>query len=203
MYFLVSAVVDGIQNLAKYDLATKTGIDWKNLGKKFAIGITGLVREVNWNNLGQLMGNKFMIAWKIFNGMVHNLPYSEIGKAVAECLNGAMSQISLSEVADTLATGLNGAFTSLYSFSESFDWSELVDNIANGINTFVSEFKWEENGQKLEVFLDDLCKALLNIAEKVSCWNCNTLTRIMQKHPSSPDQIICSSDNICRALCHS
>lgn len=86
------------------------GIDWKNLGKKFAIGITGLVREVNWNNLGQLMGNKFMIAWKIFNGMVHNLPYSEIGKAVAECLNGAMSQISLSEVADTLATGLNGAF---------------------------------------------------------------------------------------------
>lgn len=144
------------------------GIDWKNLGKKFATGITGLVREVNWNNLGQLMGNKFMIAWKIFNGMVHNLPYSEIGKAVAECLNGAMSQISLSEVADTLATGLNGAFTSLYSFSESFDWSELVDNIANGINTFVSEFKWEENGQKLEVFLDDLCKALLNIAEKTN-----------------------------------
>lgn len=79
-----------------------------------------------------------------------------------------MSQISLSEVADTLATGLNGAFTSLYSFSESFDWSELVDNIANGINTFVSEFKWEENGQKLEVFLDDLCKALLNIAEKTN-----------------------------------
>ena len=36
------------------------GIDWKNLGKKFATGITGLVREVNWNNLGQLMGNKFM-----------------------------------------------------------------------------------------------------------------------------------------------
>ena len=31
-----------------------TGIDWKNLGKKFAEGITGLVKEVNWNNLGQL-----------------------------------------------------------------------------------------------------------------------------------------------------
>lgn len=65
-----------------------TGIDWKNLGKKFAEGITGLVKEVNWNNLGQLIANRFMITWDIFNGMVHNLPFSEIGKAIADGLNG-------------------------------------------------------------------------------------------------------------------
>ena len=47
-----------------------TGIDWKNLGKKFATGIAGFVREVNWNNLGQLIGNRFMIAWNIFNGIL-------------------------------------------------------------------------------------------------------------------------------------
>ena len=63
-----------------------TGINWKNLGKKFAEGITGLVHEVNWNNLGQLLGNMFMISWKIFSGFVHNLPYADIGKAVADAL---------------------------------------------------------------------------------------------------------------------
>lgn len=68
-----------------------------------------------------------MIAWNIFNGMVHNLPYKEIGQAVADGLNGAVSRFSLSEIGDTLATGLNGAFTSLYSFTERFDWSELVN----------------------------------------------------------------------------
>lgn len=88
-----------------------TGINWKNLGKKFAEGITGLVREVNWNNLGQLLGNMLMISWKIFSGFVHNLPYADIGKAVADALNGVFSTVSFSEIGDVLATGLNGAFT--------------------------------------------------------------------------------------------
>ena len=75
-----------------------TGINWKNLGKKFAEGITGLVHEVNWNNLGQLLGNMFMISWKIFSGFVHNLPYADIGKAVADALNGVFSTVSFSEI---------------------------------------------------------------------------------------------------------
>lgn len=143
-----------------------TGIDWKNLGKKFAEGITGFVREVNWKNLGNLLGNQFMISCDIFNGMVHNLPYGEIGKAFADLLNGTFEKVSFGEIADTLATGLNGAFDSLYEFTTNFEWTDLVDNIADGINTFIGEFKWEENGQKLEAFLEDLCSSLVDFAEK-------------------------------------
>ena len=134
-----------------------TGINWKNLGKKFAEGITGLVREVNWNNLGQLLGNMFMVSWKIFSGFVHNLPYADIGKAVADTLNGVFSTVSFSEIGDTLATGLNGAFTTLYNFAVNFNWKQMVDNIAGGINTFVSKFDWKGNEQKLEIFLNNLC----------------------------------------------
>ena len=108
-----------------------TGIDWKNLGKKFAEGITGFVREVNWKNLGNLLGNQFMISWDIFNGMVYNLPYTEIGKAFADLLNGTFEKVSFGEIADTLATGLNGAFESLYEFTTNFEWTDLVDNIAD------------------------------------------------------------------------
>lgn len=145
-----------------------TGINWKNLGKKFAEGITGLVREVNWNNLGQLLGNMLMISWKIFSGFVHNLPYADIGKAVADALNGVFSTVSFSEIGDALATGLNGAFTTLYNFAVNFNWKQMVDNIAGGINTFVSKFDWKGNGQKLEIFLNNLCTSLVGLAQKTN-----------------------------------
>lgn len=145
-----------------------TGINWKNLGKKFAEGITGLVREVNWNNLGQLLGNMFMVSWKIFSGFVHNLPYADIGKAVADTLNGVFSTVSFSEIGDTLATGLNGAFTTLYNFAVNFNGKQMVDNIAGGINTFVSKFDWKGNGQKLEIFLNNLCTSLVELAQKTN-----------------------------------
>ena len=145
-----------------------TGINWKNLGKKFAEGITGLVHEVNWNNLGQLLGNMFMISWKIFSGFVHNLPYADIGKAVADALNGVFSTVSFSEIGDALATGLNGVFTTLYNFAVNFNWKQMVDNIAGGINTFVSKFDWKGNGQKLEIFLNNLCTSLVELAQKTN-----------------------------------
>lgn len=145
-----------------------TGINWKNLGKKFAEGITGLVREVNWNNLGQLLGNMLMISWKIFSGFVHNLPYADIGKAVADALNGVFSTVSFSEIGDVLATGLNGAFTTLYNFAVNFNWKQMVDNIAGGINTFVSKFDWKGDGQKLEIFLNNLCTSLVGLAQKTN-----------------------------------
>lgn len=159
----------GINTLVNTMNLLITGINWKNLGKKFAEGITGLVREVNWNNLGQLLGNMLMISWKIFSGFVHNLPYADIGKAVADALNGVFSTVSFSEIGDVLATGLNGAFTTLYNFAVNFNWKQMVDNIAGGINTFVSKFDWKGNGQKLEVFLTNLCNALTDFV-KTTDW---------------------------------
>ena len=145
-----------------------TGVKWKNLGKKFANGITGFVTEVNWKSLGKLMANRFMISWSILNGIVHDLPYSKIGKAVADGLNGVFLRLSFGEIADTLATGLNGTFITLYSFTRRFDWTKLVSNISGGINTFIEKFDWEGNSEKLEAFLDNLCGALVDIAHKTN-----------------------------------
>lgn len=143
------------------------GIDWKNLGAKFANGITGLVREVDWGNFGNLLGNSFMRGWDIFSGFVENLQYGEIGTAVAEGLNGIFEKINFGEIAHTLATGLNGAFDSLAAFTDNFNWDDLVDNITTGIVTFMQEFNWRENGQKLENFIDNLLTSLIDIAEGV------------------------------------
>lgn len=143
------------------------GTNFKNLGKKFAEGITGLVREVDWTNFGNMLGNNFMKAWDVFTGFVENLPYSEIGQSVATGLNGIFEKVDFGEIAHALATGLNGAFDSLDAFTETFDWNELVDNITNGIVTFMQEFDWKENGQKLENFINHLLTSLIDIAEGV------------------------------------
>ena len=41
----------------------------------------------------------------------------------------------------------------------------MVNNIAGGINEFVSTFDWKGNGEKLEVFLDNLCDAIVDFTE--------------------------------------
>ena len=143
------------------------GTNFKNLGKKFAEGITGLVREVDWTNFGNMLGNNFMKAWDVFTGFVENLPYSEIGQSVATGLNGIFEKVDFGEIAHALATGLNGAFDSLDAFTKTFEWNELVDNITNGIVTFMQEFDWKENGQKLENFINHLLTSLIDIAEGV------------------------------------
>lgn len=155
----------GINTIVKSLNLAITRIDWYNLGKKFAIGIHGIITEVNWNEVGQLIGNKFMAAWRIFGGFVKNLPYASIGKAVAIALNGVFSTISFTEIGNSLATAMNGAFTTLYNFATTFDWTQMVNNIASGINEFVSIFDWKGNGEKLEVFLTNLCDALTDFVE--------------------------------------
>lgn len=150
----------GINTIVKALGLAITGIDWYNLGKKFAIGIRGIITEVNWNEVGQLIGNKFMAAWRIFGGFVKNLPYRSIGKAVADGLNGVFKTISFSEIADYLTTAINGAFESLDEFTKKFEWDEFTENVKNGITDFINGIEWEKNGKIFGDFLSELCDTL-------------------------------------------
>ena len=160
----VGAGLNTIVNMANQLLE---GTDFKNLGKKFAEGVTGFIHEVEWTNFGNMLGNNFIKAWDVFAGFVENLPYNEIGQAVANGLNGIFEKVDFGEIAHALATGLNGAFDSLAAFTDNFNWDDLVDNITTGIVTFMQEFNWRENGQKLESFIDNLLTSLIDIAEGV------------------------------------
>ena len=160
----VGAGLNTIVNMANQLLE---GTDFKNLGKKFAEGVTGFIHEVEWTNFGNMLGNNFMKAWDVFAGFVENLPYNEIGQAVANGLNGIFEKVDFGEIAHALATGLNGAFDSLAAFTNNFNWNDFVDNITSGIVTFMQEFDWKENGQKLENFINHLLTSLIDIAKGV------------------------------------
>nr|DAL70756.1 MAG TPA: minor tail protein [Caudoviricetes sp.] len=151
------------------------GIDFVNIGNKLATGLRGMIDEVNWPNLGQVLGSGFMISWNILDGFVQKMSkennagltgWEQLGTAVSDAMNGAFGRISFSKIATTIATGLNGAFQTLATWTQKFNWGELVNNISNGINTFIGKFKWQENGTSLNTFITNLLNALVDIAEK-------------------------------------
>lgn len=150
------------------------GIDFVNIGNKLATGLRGMIDEVNWPNLGQVLGSGFMISWNILDGFVQKMSkennagltgWEQLGTAVSDAMNGAFGRISFSKIATTIATGLNGAFQTLATWTQNFNWDELVNNIFNGINTFIGKFKWQENGTSLNTFITNLLDALVDIAE--------------------------------------
>lgn len=146
-----------------------TGIDFERIGSGISQGLRGMIDEIPWREFGNALGNKFMIAWRMFDGFVQDMArknnagitgWQELGNAVAEALNGIFDKVNFSDMADSLTTGINGAFESLAQFTEDFDWDEVAENIGNGIATFIQDFKWKENGEALGDFLSHLCTAL-------------------------------------------
>lgn len=146
-----------------------TGINFERIGSGISQGLRGMIDEIPWREFGNALGNKFMIAWRMFDGFVQDMArknnagitgWQELGNAVAEALNGIFDKVNFSDIADSLTTGINGAFESLAQFTEDFDWDEVAENIGNGIATFIQDFKWKENGEALGDFLSHLCTAL-------------------------------------------
>lgn len=155
------------------------GIDWKNLGTKFSVGFRGLVNEVNWTNLGNLFGNKFMIAWNIFNGFVSDMSrksnlgltgWEELGTSLGNLVNGIFDKVNFTTIADTLVKGINGAFATLGAFVKTVDWSGIAKNITNGLNVMIQGIDWATAGQTLSNAVTSLLGVFASVAQNTD-WN--------------------------------
>lgn len=144
-----------------------TGIDWKNLGAKLAEGFNGLVDEVDFWNLGTLLGNKMMILPQILLGFVQNLDWTLLGNQIAVGLNGMVNAIDLSVIAEALGTAITGIFQAAIEFSRTFDWTQLGTNIYEGINTFISTVDWAVVGQGISDFVLGLLDTLITVIQGI------------------------------------
>lgn len=144
----------------------ETGIDFKNIGKKLADGANGLVDEINWTQLGEFFGNKFMVLWNTLYGFATEFKWDEFGKHLGEGINAFNGSVDLSVVLDSLVESLNGVFDSLRNFTQTVNWDDIAGNIADGINTAIGNFKWKENGQALNNFIQKLLETITKIARK-------------------------------------
>ena len=145
------------------------GIDFGLIGRNIGDGLIGALDEINWTNLGELLGNKFMISWKMLSGFVKRMSeedgagvtgWDKLGSSLGKALNGAIKKIDMNTIADALSGLLNGAFESLKAFTETFNWDDLATKIRDGIAKFIKDTNWKENGQALGDFISHLCTAL-------------------------------------------
>ena len=111
------------------------GINWQLLGSSFADGVNGLFSEVNWENLGNFLGNKFMIAWDIFIGFVYKLDYKEIGLSIAEGINGFLDKIDLGEMVDSLSKFAVGFLDTLATTIKNVDWEKVGQQIGYALKS--------------------------------------------------------------------
>lgn len=153
------------------------GIDFKQLGSKIAQGLKGAIREISWTELGNLLGNYFMISWHLLNGFVTDMSkkndagltgWAELGKALGKAINGLFDKLDFSEIAITLTTGLNGTFELLENFTKTVKWDDLEKNVTDGLNTAFSNMKWEDAGKSLNDFIGNLVGFLVSILKNTN-----------------------------------
>lgn len=142
-----------------------TGIDWVNLGSKLAEGMNGLVSEVHFVELGNLIGEKFMVLPRIVLGFVSDLNWGMVGAKIGGALNGVVSSIDLSQIGDMLGKGITGIFRAAINFSANFDWEEFGISIYEGINSFFENTDFVSVGQGINDFVLGLLGSLITVID--------------------------------------
>ena len=145
------------------------GIDFIKIGSSIAKSLKGAIREINWTSLGQLLGNKFMISWKMLSGFVQEMSrkndagitgWTELGKSIGKAMTGMFDTISFTDIADAIVGVINGAFDILSGFDKEFDWDSFQENLKNGIESTINGIEWKKNGEAFGRFLENLCRTL-------------------------------------------
>lgn len=152
------------------------GIDWTNLGVKISDGIRGAISEIQWTNLGNLLGNYFMISWDTLNGFVTGMAqtnmagltgFEQVGTAIGSAINGIFQKVDFGTIGTTLATGFNGIFDAIRALSITVDWSGIATNISTGLNNMIRGINWAENGQSLSRFVLNMLETIKDVASQV------------------------------------
>lgn len=145
------------------------GIDFIQIGSSIAKSLKGEIREINWTSLGQLLGNKFMISWKMLSGFVQEMSrkndagitgWTELGKSIGKAMTGMFDTISFTDIANAIVGVINGAFDILDGFDEEFDWDSFQENLKSGIESTINGIEWKKNGEAFGSFLKNLCRTL-------------------------------------------
>lgn len=151
-----------------------TGVNFKQIGEKLAVGLRGAIDEIQWTNLGNAIGNYFMIAWNMLSGFVTQMSqengagitgWAALGTSLGQAVNGVFEKIDFGTIGLTLANGFNGAFEALRNFTQTVRWDDLAVNLYTGLNNMIHTIDWAAAGQTLSLFVTDLLGTFVKVAQ--------------------------------------
>lgn len=151
------------------------GFDFANLGSKLSEGLRGAISEIQWTNLGNLLGNYFMIPWNMFSGFIAQMAqennagltgFEQLGISLGNAFNGIFNKIDFGVIGTTLANGINGAFQVLRNFVATVEWDDLAVNIYTGLNNMINGIDWATAGATLSLFVTELLGTFARVAQE-------------------------------------
>lgn len=155
---LIGSIIGrGLTDIAMLFNIWYDNMNLEHLGEQLSEAVNGFFADVDFVEIGNALGNKFMMAWDIFLGFVSNPEmWVNLGNALADGILGLNEKIRAGDIAHALATFINGIASALVEFTRNAPWNEVVNNIVNGITTFIRDFKWRANGEALGLFINRL-----------------------------------------------
>lgn len=144
----------GLGNLGSGGASGGEWVQQDSIFKDFESEIDSLYK------LGEYIG-------KVLTDMMNNIDWEAVyekarnfGKGLADFLNGLISPELFGAVGRTIAGALNTAIYTALSFGETFDWENLGESIAEGINQFFATFDFESLAKTLNTFVDGILEML-------------------------------------------
>lgn len=107
-----------------------------DLGEYIGDTLTRAMNDIDWNSVYQGARN--------------------FGTGLADFLNGLISPELFGATGRTIAGALNTAIYAALAFGETFDWNDLGESIAEGINNFFETFDFEALAETLNTWVDGL-----------------------------------------------
>lgn len=150
--------------------------------------LRGLIGNIDWNGIGNIVGNLWTNALTAISVAVDTFPWAEIGSALYGYVEGLVGNIPWSSVIDILFNGLAGLNAAALSFVSQIKWQEIEDLVVESVNQIISRASelvqdlgwWRTLAKNLGVLISrcirqidwakatsTVCQFILNIAQSV------------------------------------
>lgn len=115
-----------------------------------------LLKNIDFFELGRNISNKL-------TEMLRNIPWDKIyegarnfGTNLAEFLNGLISPELFGAVGETIASALNTAIYFALAFGTTFDWKNLGNSLATGVNNFFATFDFTALADTIDAWVQGI-----------------------------------------------
>lgn len=150
--------------------------------------LRGLIGNIDWNGIGNIIGNLWSNALTAISVAVDTFPWTETGSALYGYVEGLVGNIPWSKVIDILFNGLAGLNAAAFSFVAQIKWQEIEDLVVKSVNQIISRASelvqdlrwWRTLAKNLGVLItrcisqidwakatSTVCRFILNIANSV------------------------------------
>lgn len=157
--------------LAEYQAAWDAAFaNMENRSQEIADRIVNAFKSGDYFGIGQYIGNSITDSLESINWESVYRIAQNFGTGFAEFLNGLISPELFSAFGATLAGALNTAIYTALSFGQTFDWTNLGNSIAAGVNRFFTTFDFSAAGLTITTFATGVLDAMILAVGNID-WN--------------------------------